>query len=399
MEIACGQQLVDLDVPEDRLVALQGAPRVHPIADFAAAARDALENPFEFPPLRRALTPEDKIVIAIEPNVPRIAELLSATLEHLAQAHIDPAAVTLLCLHANQDQSWIDALPDEFQEVRIETHHPDDRKLLAYLATTKGGRRIYLNRSLVDADQTVILTRRRYDALLGYAGGASVIFPGLCETETADAVRTHISLAAPNAGTWKLKHEADEVAWYLGAPFFVQVIESGGGDILHIVAGAHEARRQGERLLDAAWHVTAEGPADLVIAAIGGPGANHSFTTIAQAALNASRVLRPGGRIVLLTDVGPELGPALQIVRNTEEPRDAKQRLLAEKPPDLEAGLLWASVAEKAKIYLLSRLPIETVEELYATPLERAGQAQKLIAAAERVIVLPDAHLTLATLR
>jgi hypothetical protein len=48
---------------------------------------------------------------------------------------------------------------------------------------------------------------------------------------------------------------------------------------------------------------------------------------------------------------------------------------------------------------LLSRLPIETVEELYATPLERAGQAQKLIAAAERVIVLPDAHLTLATLR
>jgi nickel-dependent lactate racemase len=398
MQIAWGQQSVELDIPADRLVALQRAPHPKPIADLAAAARDALENPFEFPPLRRALTPEDRVVIAIEPKVPHTGVLLAATLEHLTQARIDPAAVTLLCLDANQDQRWIDTVPDEFQEVHIETHHPDDRKLLAYLATTKAGRRIYLNRSLVDADQTVILTRRRYDALLGHAGGASVIFPGLCETETAQEVRTHLSLTAPNTGSWKLKHEADEVAWYLGAPFFIQTIEGGGGDILHVIGGAHEARRHGERLLDAAWHVTASEPADLVIAAISGLSATHSFATIAQAALSASRVLRPGGRIVLLTDIDPELGPALQIIRHEEEPRAAKARIVAEKPGDLEAGYVWTSVAEKAKVYLLSRLPIETAEELYATPLERPGQAQKLIAAAERVIVLPNAHLTLATL-
>jgi nickel-dependent lactate racemase len=396
MQIAWGQHLIELDISPERLVALERAPRPSPIGDIAAAVREALEKPYEFPPLRRALTPEDRVVIAIEPNVPAVDVLLRATLEHLAQAHIDPAAVTLLCLAADQDQSWIDALPDEFQEVRIEAHHPDDRKLLAYLATTKAGRRIYLNRSLVDADQSVILTHRRYDALLGHAGGAGVIFPGLCETETADAVRTQVSLAAPNAGPWKLKHEADEVAWYLGAPFFVQVIDDGGGDILHVVGGAHEARRHGERLLDAAWHVTAGEAADLVIAAIRGSGS--LFADIAQAALNASRVLRPGGRIVLLTDIEPELGPALQIVRHEEEPRAAKQRIAAEKTADLEAGYLWTSVAEKAKLYLLSRLPIEVAEELYATPLERPTQAQKLIAAAERVIVLPDAHRTLATI-
>src|SRR5262249_9523751 len=255
------EKSVDLEIPPERLVALQRAPRAAPIADVVAATREALENPFEFPPLRRALTPEDRIVIAIEPNVPATGVLLGAILQHLTQANIDLVAVTLVCLDANQDQSWIDALPDEFQEVRIETHHPDDRKQLAYLATTKAGRRIYLNRSLVDADQSIILTHRRYDALVGYAGGAGVIFPGLCETETADAVRTQISLAAPNTGAWKLKHEADEVAWYLGAPFFVQVIEGDGGNVLHIVTGAHEARRHGERLLDAAWHVTVDGPA------------------------------------------------------------------------------------------------------------------------------------------
>jgi nickel-dependent lactate racemase len=399
MQIAWGQQIVNLDIPADRLVPLRRADRPAPIADLAAAVREALEHPFEFPALRLALTPDDRVVIAIEPNMPHVGVLLTATLEHLSQARIEPAAITLLCLDANQDQSWINSLPDEFQEVHIETHRPGDRKLLAYLATTKGGRRIYLNRSLVDADQTVILTQRRYDTLLGHGGGAGVIFPGLCETEAADAIRAQISLAAPSAGSWKLKHEADEVAWYLGAPFFVQVIEGNGGDILYVVGGAHEARRHGERLLDNAWHVTADEPADLVIAAISGPPASHSFATIAHAALNASRVLRPGGRIVVLTDAEPDLGPALQMIRNEEEPHAARQRIVAEKPSDLEAGYLWASVAEKAKLYLLSRLPIETTEELYATPLERPGQAQKLIAAAQRVIVLPDAHRTLASLK
>ena len=102
---------------------------------------------------------------------------------------------------------------------------------------------------------------------------------------------------------------------------------------------------------------------------------------------------------MLLTDAEFELGPALQILRSEEEPRVARQRLLADKPPDLEAAYLWCSVAEKAKLYFLSRLPIETAEELYATPLERANQAQKLVAAAAKVIVLPDAHQTVATLK
>jgi nickel-dependent lactate racemase len=212
-------------------------------------------------------------------------------------------------------------------------------------------------------------------------------------------VRTQVSLSAPTSGSWKLKHEADEVAWYLGAPFFVQVIEGDGGEILHVIGGSHEARRRGDHLLDAAWHVTVDHPAALVIAAVSGSPEGQGFADIAQAALNASRVVKPGGRIVILTDALPDLGPALQIVQSEEEPREARQRITADKPDDYEAGFVWASVAEHTKMYLLSRLPIDTAEELYATPLDEPSQAQKLIAAADSVIVLPDAHRTVATIR
>jgi nickel-dependent lactate racemase len=397
MQIAWGQQWVELEIAPEKLIELHRAERAAPLTDIVQAARDALETPFEFPALRRALTPEDHIVVVIEPDLPHLNALLTATLQHLVAARIEPAAITLLCLNANQDQSFIDTLPDEFQEVKVETHHPDDRKLLSYLATTQGGRRVYLNRSLVDADQSVILTRRRYDILLGHGGGAGVIWPGLCDTEASQAIRTQVSLAAPTSGSWKLKHEADEIAWYLGAPFFVQILEGDGADILHVIGGSHEARRRGDHLLDAAWHVTVPEQADLVIAALSGDPATHTFLEIAMAALNASRVVRPGGRIVVLTDTLPDLGPAFQIIRNEEDADAARQRILEEKPTDFEAGYLWSSVAANTKLYLLSRLPIETVEELYATPLDRPGQAQRLIAASERVIVLPDAHRTVAT--
>lgn len=403
MKIAWGQHVAELDIPPDRLATLHRAAPTPPITDIAQAAAMALESPFEFPSLRRALTPEDHVVVAIEPNVPHTGVLLAAILQQLTQARIDPSAVTLLCLSADQDQSWIDELPDEFQEVQIETHHPEDRKKLAYLATTRAGRRIYLNRSLVDADQTVVLTRRRYDTRLGYAGAAGVLFPGLCETETAEATRPHFSLAPANHGAWKLRHEAEEVAYLLGAPFFLQVIEGSGNDILHIIGGSLGSVHHAHKLLDAAWHVVADEPADLVIASISGTteGATieGDFDDLAHAALNASRLVRPSGRLVVLTDIDPSLGPSMEIVRRFEDPAEARKAILAEKPPDAEVGTIWAHVAQTTKIYLLSRLPLETAEELYATPLDRPEQAQKLIAAAGSVAVIPDAHRTLVTVR
>ena len=88
--------------------------------------------------------------------------------------------VTLLCEPSASQQPWLTDLPDAFEEVRLEVHDPKDRKKLAYLATTRKGRRLYLNRTAVDADQLVVLGRRTYDPLLGYSGAAGALYPALC---------------------------------------------------------------------------------------------------------------------------------------------------------------------------------------------------------------------------
>src|SRR5262249_25476404 len=97
------------------------------------------------------------------------------------------------------------------------------------------------------------------------------------------------------------------------------------------------------------------------------------------------------------TDAVPTLGPSAALLRQRDDPAQALKLLIQENPEDLEAGFLWASAAQTAKLYLYSRLAIDVAEELFTTPLENVAQARKLISG--RCAFLPDAHRSLAVVR
>jgi nickel-dependent lactate racemase len=328
--------------------------------------------------------------------VPHLAALLGVVLEHLRQADVELSAVTVLCPPSSHGQTWIDDLPDEYSDVRVEVHDPTDRKRLSYLATTRHGRRLYLNRTAVDADQLVVLSRRGYDPLLGYSGSEGALYPALSDEETRKEMCGRLSLAVPEATAWPVRQEAGEVAWLLGAPFMVQVIEGAGDAVSQVVCGLAESGAEAIRLLNARWRVTPERPADTVVVSLSGDPARHDFAEYARALGCAARVIRPNGRIVLLATSGPNLGPGAELLRRAGEPGQALEWLREQTPADMAAAFQWASAARQASIYLLSDLPPETAEELFAVPLENAGQVQRLLASGESVLVLPDAHKTLA---
>jgi nickel-dependent lactate racemase len=395
--LAWGQQELELDIDERRLVRAQRAAEAPALANPAAAVREALEHPIDYPPLRRALTPDDHVAIVVDEQVPHLAQVLVPILEHVCKAGVLAEAITLLCLPPSSGQAWVDELPDAFQDVRVEVHQPGDRRQLSYLATTKRGRRVYLNRSVVDADQVVVLSRRRYDPLLGYAGGEGALYPGLSDEATLREVGTHYQAAVPGSA-WPLRREAAEVAWLLGAPFLVQVIEGTGSDIAHIIGGPLESSRHGQHLLDERWRVVVAEPADVVVATLSGEPAELTLDDFARAFLCASRVARPGGRVVLLTEAAPALGSSFELFRRQEDPAAALKALEAERPADYPAGFMWASAALQAKLYLLSGLPEEMAEELFVTPLEQGRQVEKLLGESQ-CLYLPDAHKTLAVVQ
>jgi nickel-dependent lactate racemase len=389
IDIPYGRSHLELQVEERNLVAVHRQPPESPVADVAAAVRSALEAPLGFPALRRALTPDDQVTVVVDEQLPRPAVFLVPILEHLRSAGVEPDAVTLLCTPPSTGQPWLEELPEEYEAVRVEVHDPNERKRLAYLATTRQGRRIYLNRSAVDADQAVVLTRRYYDPRLGYGGAAAALFPQLSDAATLAEV------AAPGAKPAKLLHEAAEVAWLLGSPFFVQVIPGAGDGVAQVLGGLVETSGEGQRLLDARWRVEADAAADTVVAGVG--GARPRFEELAAALACAARVVRPSGRIVLLCDGAPELTADVDLLRRAETAEAALRRLRLDKESH-PAALQWAAAACQARVYLLSALPEEVAEELFAVPLDHAGQVQRLVGEGS-CLVLPDAEKTLAVLR
>jgi nickel-dependent lactate racemase len=394
--VDCGLDRLEFEVAEEKLIPCPQPPPA--LSDPPAAVRAALESPFGFPPLRRALTPDDCVTIVVDEELPRLAELLVPVLEHIASAGVTPEAMTLLCPPSSSRQSWIEDLPDAFQDVHVEVSDPGERRRMAYLATTHKGKRLYLNRTLVEADQIVVLSGRRYDPLLGYGGAEGALYPALSDEETRRVLSQRVNLSPPNETPWPVRREATETAWLLGAPFFVQVIEAAGDGVAQVVAGTTDASREGQRLLDACWRHRVSQAADLVIAGLSGEPSRHTFTALAAALANAARVVRSGGRIVLLSRADLVLGPDVELLTSADDPQIVLDRLRGKHTVEMVPILQWAGAAQQANINLLSGLSDETVEELFATPLHDAREVQRLLNASTSYLFLPDAHKMLAVL-
>jgi nickel-dependent lactate racemase len=393
--VNCGLELLDLDIPEHKLIQRRQQPPAPTLPDPAAAVRNALESPHDFPALRRALTPDDHVAIVVDDHLPHLAQLVVPIVEHVLEAHVALESIVLL-QPAGASRDWIHELPGQFQEIAVEVHDPTDRQRLSYLATTRRGRRVYLNRKAVDADQLVVLAPRGYDPLLGYAGPEGILYPVLSNEETRRELSAHLSNEAPGDEAWPVRREAEEVAWLLGAPFMVQVIEGSADGLVHVLGGLAQTSVEGRRLLDARWRFTVDEPADTVVAAVSGTHAGHEFADVAQAMACAARVVKPHGRIILLGGTELALGPGAEVLREADNAAKALASLRREAPADIKSAFQWATAVQQASVYLLSALPPETAEELFTTPFEHAGQVQRLLDQNGSCLFIEDAHKTMA---
>jgi nickel-dependent lactate racemase len=348
--------------------------------------------------LRQALTPDDHVTIVVDEGLSDLPRFLTPILEHIARAHVLPETVTFLRRESASTPDWLERLPEAFRQIKVEDHDPHHRKRLSYLATTKHGRRVYLNRTAVDADQLVVVSRRCYDPLLGRGGAEGAVFPALGDADTQEAVLSHLSTAPADSATWPVRAEAAEICWLLGAPFFVQVIEDHGSDVSGVLAGPIAASAEGDRLQDARWRLEVDEPATTVVAQVSGDPDRHTFADLARALACAGRVVRPEGRIILVSGGLPDIDAAGQLLRQTDTPAEALALLKEQHPPDRAAAFQWAESARHANLYLLSRLPGDLVEELFAVPLDNPHQVERMVGDAP-YLYLHDADRTLAVVR
>jgi nickel-dependent lactate racemase len=397
VRLQVGATAVDFDVEERYQVMgrVKSAPR--PLADVRAATRAALEQPLGFPPLRTALTPDDHVAIVVDESLGRLPEVLEALLDHLSEAAVAAERITFLCPPRRAGAPiipWRDTLPARFAAAGVEVHDPADRTKLAYLAATKAGRAVYLNRTVVDADQVIVVGSLRYDAALGYGGELADLFPALSDEATRGEWSRLPGAIVPAGKSSRLREEIEEVAWLLGVPFLLLAIPAVGDELSALTGGlTGEAFPAAKQRLDEAWSLRVPQSAELVVAALAGAAATHTFAHVADAFLQASRVVQPGGRIVVLSQMqAAQLGDDAALLRGAESFVAALAE--ARKDKHADAAALWnlATAAQRGTLHLLADMPREAVEDLNLIALDRPEQVERLIHDAVSYLFLQDAH-------
>jgi lactate racemase len=375
-EVAFGDERLTFDIP---------AGRFHESWEVLAGGDDdaigplveaALESPIDFPPLRQAVVPGDRVVIALDSDIPAVASVLAPLIRVLHAAGVEEESIRIA---VTRESTALSA--KVFDPVKVSIHNPDDRDQIAYLATTGSGRRVYLNRYLTDADFVLPVGTLGFAGHSRYRGPWTALFPSMSDSDT---------LRSTANGT--IVDESEEVSWLLGSQFQLGIL-AGSSGVLRVVAGQQESvRREGVRAIDELWKFQPSRSAELVIVGVGGPGRPGGVDDVAAGLANARRVVARGGKIVVLSRASGSIGPALQAISPLDDPRIAVQRLRGlEGEADYAAAKQIAEAVAWADVYLLSNLGDDVAEDLAMVTLGRPEEARRLVATAESSLLISGA--------
>ena len=184
----------------------------------------------------------------------------------------------------------------------------------------------------------------------------------------------------------------NHVAWLLGVNFSVQVVPSAGDGILHVLAGQSDAvRRQCRELYRAAWYRPIAHRAGLVVAAIEGTQRQQTWENLGRVLESASRLVEEEGAIVVCCDLAAAPGPALQRLIGAASREEAVREIRRDNPRDAVPALQLARALETSRIYLLSRLAPELVEDLEMVPVAGPEELVRLTQRSSSCLVLANA--------
>jgi hypothetical protein len=361
------------------------------VHDLQAAVSCALQAPLDFPSVEQAIVPGDRVVLAVDPSVPQMAEVVAQILNYFQGCGMPSAQFTVVVAgHAQTDATALARLlPDD---VAIELHDADDQTKVAYVAANKQGEPIYMNRSLVDADVVIPVMCARGRTAIDYEGAYGV-FPLLTDRRTRGQFYSLKQLANP-AEHQRLTAWADEAAWWVGLLVAVQVVPAPDGGIAQVLAGSPQTLEAAvQEAMREVWQSSVDRTYDAVIALIdGGPG-QQTWDSVARVLASATPLVSPDGALIICTELSQRPGPALRKLKNPNRSEDALARQLASDASDdaLAASVLLESL-DSSHVYLLSDLPREVVEGLGMSALQNLHQAENIIQQRSSCLVIGSAQ-------
>lgn len=347
--------------------------------DAVTAVKQAVDAPIEFPPLQHALVAGDKIAIAADPETPQLREVLAGLVQYLVESGASPGDIAIVTANDGVQQE------KPIQGVAVHLHQPDVQDSLSYLAASKEGEAIYVNRMLFDADMVLSVGPLRFDDAHGSFGELGGFFPLFSDSKTINRFRRPDQTRSHRQHE-KRSHEADEAAWLLGVQFAIQVAADSNNNVQAIVAGHSQAVNSESQHHLKQWRFEPPRRAEMVVAGITGDASQQTWQTFSRALAAAAEAVEDNGAIVLCTELNESVGAGFSCLTDAEE--DLEQVESA----DAFAAALLRDAASRAHVYLLSNLDPQLVENWGAAPVDDPQDIDRLAKSFQSCIVLQGAQ-------
>lgn len=392
-----GTQSASVTIERPRVLGHFQGSRALPIEDPGALVRALAENPLGAPPLARAFVPGDHVALVLDRGLPSPAPIVEALLAVLAGAGVAPGDVTILGVGApppeGEAREWIGALAPEFRSAQYVAHDPADEQAFAYLASTRQGQRVYLDRRLTDADAFLVVGRSGFDSLVGHAGAAGLVFPALSNARTLNECRQVAMQGSRGATSLLERQHCEEVGWLAGLYYAVSVALNRGNEVEAVWLGEFQSvGKQAAEHTRVHWSFDPpdESPA-VVLGVVSKALGPCDWEALAAALETTSAVAGRDSKIALLTDLAAPLGASGRWLIDNDNPWEVLARLRQSDDEDNLITARCAAALAEHKIHLLSALEPGLVESMGMVPLASPREVERMLAREETLFVIEDA--------
>ena len=372
---------LQLEVPiaTEKSLAYWNSSAQIPSQDLGAAITHSLKNPVEFPPIETAIIPDDKVCLAIEPDLPQLPEVVCEVVNYLVQESVLPRNIDVLV--AGQTDctqpvtAQLTACNEEFKKVNVVHHDPVQQDQVAYLAAAKNGEPIYLNRILSDADVVIPICVAKPDKS-DWRSEIEYIYPRLSNAPTIASFREREQNGVSKSTSQACLDDAQEAIRNLGVLLNVQIVPGPNHQVGQVIAGERKAAiAAAQQAVHRTWHREVKSECDLVVADIGSARGQRSWSEVLDVASRFSKVLASGGSIVICTRFGSRRNTTLKNAPTLSK-RDRKRV---------------EQLLEDCHIYLYSDLTQDDVESLGFGFIDSNDDIEHLAGQAKNCLVVPDA--------
>ena len=415
IELAYGKERLKVRTPDKVHTEVVEPRYVKGLPDQLLAVEEALSNPIHLPPLSESVNKGQKVAIIF-------SDITRATPYHIllppllqALGHIPDDHITFFCATGTHRP----ATPDELvtilgkevaERFRIVQNNAADTGQHKPVGTTSSGKRILLNKEILEYDLRILTGFIEPHFFAGFSGGGKAIMPGLASLETVRQNHSIGNLDHPNSRwgftsgnpLWEDIMEAAEMA----APLFLlNITLNRDKEITGVFAGdLREAHSRGCAFTKETAMVPLKEAFDIVITSNSGYPLDLNIYQSVKGMSAAERIVKEGGSIIVAAECwdGIPSGSDYETILKSVDQVESLMGYIREHEAELQDTwqvYFQAMIQMKADVYLYSKLDPATVKTAHLEPVSNINSLISELAEKygpdTRICVLPEGPHTI----